>query len=45
MDVQIIREVLEAWLGASIKPIVLDPLAESIAESLNQGAPLYLADQ
>lgn len=45
MDIQIIREVLEAWLGASIKPVVLDPLAESIAASLAEGAPVFLADQ
>lgn len=42
MDIQIIREVLEAWLGATLQPIVLDPLAESIAESLSEGAPIFV---
>lgn len=40
MEQQIIRDVLEAWLGAALKPVVLDPLAEAIAESLVQGAPV-----
>lgn len=39
MDIQIIREVLELWLGATIQPVVLDPLAESIAQALVEGAP------
>lgn len=39
MDIQIIREVLEAWLGATLQPVILDPLAESIAKSLAEGAP------
>lgn len=37
---QIIRDVLEAWLGATILPVVLEPLAQRIAESLAEGAPL-----
>lgn len=43
MDVQIIRDVLADWLGATLQPVVLDPLAEDIAASLAQGAPVTAA--
>ena len=39
MQQQLIRDVLEAWLGKTVLPIVIDQLAIAIDESLVAGTP------